>query len=360
MLIDVMFMAATFVIALLVTPWVRRVATARQVLDRPGVRSSHSRPTPRLGGVSIVVAFNIAVFALLVMRLIDTSLALALIGGGLLVAVIGALDDRGSVPVAARITVHFAAAAWAVYILKGAPLHIGSWTLNDGVLSNALTIVSIVWALNLFNFMDGIDGIAASEAACITLGGGTIAAMSGELPSIAPAVFSLSGASLGFLMWNWQPAKIFMGDVGSGYLGYCIAVLALSMARQGTEAIPVWLILGGVFFVDATVTVLRRLARREALYEAHRIHAYQWLARRWRSHQCVTLTVIGFNIIWLFPCALFAARNARHEVTVAACALIPLVVAALAAGAGRKETVLREPGAHRNCSETNKSDEWPA
>src|SRR5205807_9594710 len=135
---------------------------------------------------------------------------------------------------------------------------------------------------------------------------GTFAGTSGD----AAAVASVFGAACcGFLLWSWPPAKIFMGDVGSGYLGYVIAVLAVGATRDNPVALWAWLILGGVFFVDATVTLLRRLLRGERVYQAHRSHAYQWLARRWGSHAKVTCAVLIVNVLWLLPCAVFATRR---------------------------------------------------
>ena len=132
--------------------------------------------------------------------------------------------------------------------------------------------------LNLFNFMDGIDGLAASEALFVIRAGAWLSAAGG---GVTAASGVLAGACAGFLLWNWPPARIFLGDAGSGYLGYVTAVLALASARGNSDAIWVWLILGGVFFVDATVTLVRRVLRGEHVHEAHRTHSYQWLARRW-------------------------------------------------------------------------------
>src|SRR6185437_12306572 len=108
---------------------------------------------------------------------------------------------------------------------------------------------------------------------------------------------------------NWAPARIFMGDVGSGYIGYVTAVLAIAAARTNDAAPLVWLILGCVFFVDSTLTLARRAMRGEPVYVAHRTHAYQWIARRWRSHGVTTGAVVGVNIVWALPWALVAATH---------------------------------------------------
>ncbi len=128
-----------------------------------------------------------------------------------------------------------------------------------------------------------------------------------------------------------------MGDVGSGYLGYVIAVLALAAARESPVGVLVWLILGAFFFVDATVTLVRRLGRGERVHAAHRSHAYQWLARRWHSHLRVTSTVLVINILWLLPCAAYAACNPEQAGWMALIAFGPLICFCIAAGAGRRE-----------------------
>jgi Fuc2NAc and GlcNAc transferase len=228
------------------------------------------------------------------------------------------------------------AAVWVVFILGGLPpLQVGTRLVELGLTGDALAVLAIVWVVNLFNFMDGIDGIAGSEALIVCVAGGAIAGQSSE--HVAAAAWLLAGASAGFLAWNWPPARIFMGDVGSGFLGFFIAVLALAAARSAPASAFVWLILGGTFFVDATVTFLRRLLRGVRVYEAHREHAYQWLSRRWQSHAAVDWAFIAVNVCWLAPWAWFAATHPEYAALAGLAALLPLVVLAVAMGAGRPE-----------------------
>jgi Fuc2NAc and GlcNAc transferase len=320
--------SAAFLVSVLITGLVRRFALAHDLVDVPNQRSSHRTPTPRGGGVSVVVATTAALGVLAWMGAIRTELLMALVGGGLAVAVIGLVDDRRSAPPLLRFTVQLAAAAWALAWLGGlGPLQLGSHVTSLGWAGYVLGALGLLWVLNLFNFMDGIDGIAASEATFVAWGGAWLtAAVTPASGGVAEAAVVLGAACLGFLRWNWPPACIFLGDVGSGYLGYVIGVLALAAARENPAAIWVWLILGGLFFVDATVTLVRRLLRAERVYEAHRNHAYQRVARRWHSHGKVTLAVMGINISWLLPCAVFAARRPSYAAACAVAALTPLVV----------------------------------
>jgi Fuc2NAc and GlcNAc transferase len=239
--------------------------------------------------------------------------------------------------------VHFAAAVWALAWLGGVPpIPFGDRLLDPGAGGYVLGVLGIVWSLNLFNFMDGIDGIAASEASFMAFAGALLSIAMGGSASVPAIALALGCACVGFLAWNWPPAKIFMGDIGSGYIGYSLALVAILAARDHPVAWLVWLTLGAVFFVDATLTLARRVLRGERVHQAHRSHAYQWLARRF-GHRRVTLGVIAVNVAWLLPCAWLASVYPSHAVSIALGALLPLVVAAVAAGSGRREVGTSTP-----------------
>jgi Fuc2NAc and GlcNAc transferase len=326
------------VISALITYTVLRLALARGLLDLPNERSSHAQPTPRGGGTAIVVASTAAFIGLYLLGRLDIRVLAALLGG-LLVAGVGLIDDHRPLRAGPRLGVHLIAALWAVAWLGGLPpLRVGTRLAELGVIGYALATLAVAWTTNLFNFMDGIDGIAACEAAFVAVAGATLS-VAGSGAAGAALVFA--AACMGFLMWNWPPARIFMGDVGSGYLGYILAVLALATAREDGTAAWIWLILGGVFFADATVTLIRRVLRREPLYQAHRSHAYQWLARRWGTHRSVTAAVLLVNLCWLLPCAVCAMKFPDYSVWIAAGALAAVAIIALAAGAGRPEALPR-------------------
>jgi Fuc2NAc and GlcNAc transferase len=279
-----------------------------------------------------------AVALMYVLHILSAQLFAALAGGGLAVAVVGFVDDRHTLPARMRLAVHVCAAVWCLAWLGGLPpLQIGEHMVHLGWTGYVLGTLAIVWALNLFNFMDGIDGIAASEAIFVSGAGAVLGSVSGGADGVVLASTLVGAACAGFLVWNWPPAKIFMGDVGSGYLGYVIAALAMAAAMDNPIAAWVWLILGGTFFVDATVTLARRTLRGERLHEAHRSHAYQWLARRWGSHRPVTLSVLAVNVLWLLPAAWLAMRHPQCAVWIVVGAYVPLIILAAVAGAGRQE-----------------------
>ena len=337
---------SAFVVALALTGWLREHALRADLLDHPNSRSSHVRPTPRGGGLAIVIASLTAMGALVGFGWLESRLFYALAGGGAAVALVGHLDDRGRIGIIGRFAVHIAAAIWGTVWLGGmTEIHWGENVISLGYLGSLLAVLGIVWALNLFNFMDGIDGIAASQAVFMAGAGAALAMLAGMSNSIPVAGLVLAAASLGFLAWNWPPARIFMGDVGSGYLGFALAVMGLAAARESAVMLPVWLILGSVFFIDATLTLLRRLARRERVYEAHRSHAYQWQARLWNSHLRVTVTCLVLNLLWVAPWAWLCVRFPMHGGWFVAAAWGPLVVLAIACGSGRREA--RSEGARQ-------------
>lgn len=331
--------ACSLAVSAVLTGAVRRFALFHGVLDIPNDRSSHSTATPRGGGIAIVLTATVVTVILLCLGTVQINLFLALTGGGIAVAAVGFMDDRFTVPAGVRLAIHVAAAVWAVAWLGGLPLlRVGNHLANLGWPGHVLATAGIVWTLNLFNFMDGIDGIAASEAVFVTAAGVLLTSMSGNDGGVTAVALMFACGCAGFLLWNWPPAKIFMGDVGSGYLGYFIAVLALQAVHENPAAVWVWLILGALFFVDATVTLVRRTLRGERVHEAHRNHAYQWLARRWRSHRRVTLAALSLNLLVLLPCALFAALHPEYALWILLLAFAALVVLVLLAGSGRRES----------------------
>lgn len=266
-------------------------------MDIPNERSSHTKVTPRGGGLAIAVTFLGGSVLLTVLGLLPANLGIALFGGGILVAGIGWLDDQKDLSALLRGAVHLIAAVWSLYWLGGLPcleLGFGKFSLN--MLGAVLAAIGIVWLINLYNFMDGIDGIAGVEAISVGVLGGILLAVSGAL-YLAVLCWILAAASVGFLVWNWPPAKIFMGDVGSGLLGYSFAVIAIVSENAETLPLIVWIVLLGIFVVDATVTLLWRIKRGEKFYEAHCEHAYQRTVQMGYTHKQVTLAVLAINMV---------------------------------------------------------------
>jgi Fuc2NAc and GlcNAc transferase len=275
---------------------IRSYAVSRGMVDVPNERSSHVAVTPRGGGLAIVIAFLGGTVALVALDALPTHFIIALGGGGLLIACIGWLDDRKGISAASRAMVHLVAAAWAIYWLGGLPwLDLGFTRLPLHLIGALLAVIGVVWLVNLYNFMDGIDGIAGVEAISVSIMAGAFAAFSGAL-NLALACLLLALATAGFLVWNWPPAKIFMGDAGSGFLGYFFAVVAISSEKMNAAPLFVWIVLLGVFLIDATATLIRRIRHGERWYEAHRTHAYQYAVQAGFTHKQVAFAVLGLNL----------------------------------------------------------------
>jgi Fuc2NAc and GlcNAc transferase len=330
MIVVLAVLLASAVTALLLTAWVRDAAARSGMLDIPNHRSSHTAPVPRGGGISIVATFGAGILLLSAAGSMATPLLLALLPGGAAVALMGWLDDRGGISARARFLVHASAGSWAVAWLGGLPaVGLGAVEIVLGPVGTVLAVVGIVWFLNLFNFMDGIDGIASSQAVMISGVAGAIALLNGD-PSIAAAYALVCGAAGGFMLWNWPPARIFMGDVGSGFLGFVLAVLAVAGERAGSVPLAVWVVLVAVFGFDATVTLIRRLIRRERVYEAHRSHAYQRAVMSGLSHRAVTMAAAGITLVLGAAALLAAFRPATlGPVVLGALALLSAVYAAV-------------------------------
>ncbi|SDH17011.1 Fuc2NAc and GlcNAc transferase [Pseudomonas benzenivorans] len=329
-------------VSLFMTGALRRYALARSLMDIPNARSSHSVPTPRGGGVAIVLAFLAALPVLAIANMLPWAVMWGLLGAGAGVAVIGFLDDHGHIPARWRLLGHFAGAIWALFWLGGLPpLSLFGMSLDLGWLGHGLAAVYLVWLLNLYNFMDGIDGIASVEAICVCLGGALLYAMLGFAGSVQPTAWVmpmlLAAAVAGFLYWNFPPARIFMGDAGSGFLGIALGVLSLQAAWVAPELLWSWLIMLGVFVLDATWTLMRRLLRGDKVYEAHRSHAYQYASRQFGKHLPVTLAVLGINLFWLLPIAIWVGLGGLDGLLGLLVAYLPLVVLAVKFKAGERE-----------------------
>ncbi|MFN3767617.1 MraY family glycosyltransferase [Ectopseudomonas guguanensis] len=332
-------MAVIAVLAWGLTALLRRYALAHSLMDVPNGRSSHSQPTPRGGGVAIVVAFLVGLCVAVVAGVeLPSEIYYALLGSGLAIALLGFLDDHGHIAARWRLLGHFAAAAWALFWLGGLPpLAILGQAVDFGWLGYLLASLYLVWLLNLYNFMDGIDGIASVEAICVCLGGALLYVLHGDAEA-AVLPLMLSFAVAGFLYWNFPPARIFMGDAGSGFLGIVLGVLSLQAAWIDQSLFWGWLILLGVFIVDATFTLFRRLLRGDRVYEAHRSHAYQYASRQFGRHLPVTLAVALLNLGWLLPIALWVVLGGDGLFGLMF-AYAPLLVLAVKFRAGELENI---------------------
>ena len=329
--------AVVVVIGFTLTWLIRKSALKTNRLDIPNERSSHTSPTPRGAGLAVVVAFLFGLVALLVDKSISDDVFLAIALPGLIVAIIGSLDDRGHLTSAKwRLVGHFACALLAVWLVGGLPeLPLANVTIDFGLAGDITAVVYLVWMLNLFNFMDGIDLITGVQTVTTSAGVGMF--LLARTESDLWKIFAILTASiLGFLFFNLPPAKIFLGDVGSGFIGFTTAVVSLVVAED--EPLVAWamIVLLGVFVTDATVTLLRRLLSHEHVYVAHRTHAYQHLSKKLNSHLPVSLAIGAINLFFLLPIAWIVVESEIIPIFGLLISYVPLAIVAALLNAGKK------------------------
>ncbi len=335
--------AVCAVTAFLLTAVFRGFALRKGILDVPVARSSHIRPVPRGGGSAVVVATLVAVTLLTALGLVPATIAWGLIVAAAAVALIGFVDDLvGSKPIT-RLGVHVFAAAWLLYWI-GVPsegFHVlGNVNAIWSLLSYVVVLLYLVWNINLYNFMDGIDGLASTQMIFVCTAMSLALACTVCNPSdrafLDLVTISLAGASTGFLLWNFPKARVFLGDVGSGFMGLMVGGLSLAAAHQSPALFWCWLILMGLFFVDATYTLIRRVLAGASPLAAHRTHGYQILARQIGTHWQATLLLLAINVFWLLPWAYAVAGGWIDGPNALAISYLPLVVVAQILGAGTR------------------------
>lgn len=307
------------------TWFMRALALRRGHIVRPHARGSHTRPTPVGGGMGFVLPVTLAWAGIAIAWRDYVLLTTALVSAGL--ALMGYVDDRRRIEPWIRLAAQSTAATIIATLIL--------WRARGpqgieyaGYIAGAAFMLT--WSANLFNFMDGIDGLCASECLYVTLGGIAISAFTAASTPFLLALVTLAAALVGFLPWNAPRARIFMGDGGSTWLGFSLAALAIQDAVRLPGLLSAWLILPALFVADATVCVLRRAYRGENVMQAHRAHAYQNLSRNLRSHGKVVLIFLGVNL--LFVPAVYVALEMpayRWIATLAAYAVaVALAVAA--------------------------------
>jgi Fuc2NAc and GlcNAc transferase len=298
-----LFILSICLISLILTCWLRYYALANDMMDIPNERSSHDIPTPRGGGLAIVLTFLLGLIVSKIAGLLPAFLFWALFGAGVLVALIGWMDDRHDIPATLRLLVHLMASVWALFWLGGLPpLPVFGNLVHLSWLGHILGVFYLVWLLNLYNFMDGINGIAGIEAISVCIGVVILSGMISAKPDMWILPVLTASATMGFLFWNFPVAKIFMGDAGSGFLGMVLGILSIWAGSIRPDLLWAWIILLGAFIVDASITLVRRALQGKKIYEAHRSHAYQHAAQIY-GHTRVSLAYGLINLFWLLPVA---------------------------------------------------------
>jgi Fuc2NAc and GlcNAc transferase len=302
----------------------------------PNERTLHAGAIPRGGGIvlaTIWLAFLLVVF---LDGHVEPGDFLALFIGGGAMALLGIVDDIVDLHALWKLVVQVIAVAWALHWIGGFPdIAFASAVVDLGMAGTLLGVVILLWGISAYNFMDGIDGMAGSGAIFISLSMGSFLSLEGQ-HGFGALCFLLAAVCAGFIWFNWPPAKLFMGDAGSGFLGYVFGVLMFATVREMPPLLWVWLITMGYFITDTTTTLLLRIRYVKKFYGTHRFHAYQSLARRTGSHVRVTAGVLLIQLLWLLPLAIGAYVEPEFAPWLFIVAVVPLVIGCAIQGALRE------------------------
>ena len=288
-----------FLISFSFTYFIKNYMIKKSLVASVNERSSHTTPTPHGGGIALSITWFIGLVYLYFIGEIEPSLFYALLFGAI-ISIVSFFDDIYELSPKLRLIIQATVAIGGLYFLGGfETLTFGIFDIQNPILTNVFAFFMIIWFINLYNFLDGINGYAGSEAVFLALSGFVLFGGNHFLV--------LAVAVLGFLYWNWNKAKIFMGDVGSTLLGYNIAIFTIYYANQEATNFWIWIILFALFWFDATLTLIRRKLNKEKLSQAHKKHAYQRLTQSGWSHFKVTNYSIGINLI-LFGIVYFVSN----------------------------------------------------
>jgi len=298
-----------------------RLALRWRILAMPNERSSHRLPTPHGGGAPMLLAFTLGLVAAALWVAPWAAPYSLLAGLALALMLLGIADDVWSLPVSVRLGAYGLSCLVATLYLL--PPQLAGSALMYGMLALA-TALAMLWLVNLYNFMDGIDGIAASQC-LLAAAAASLLSLDGGAGDYSLFCLLLAASQLGFLVWNWPPARLFMGDAGSIPTGFLLAGLALLGSVEGWLGISCWLVLLAIFITDASWTLLWRITTRQPFTRAHRLHGYQRLSVYWGSHLRVDLLLGAIFCGWLLPLAWLAQSYPNHAVLLVILAYLPLL-----------------------------------
>jgi Fuc2NAc and GlcNAc transferase len=293
---------------------------------KPNFRSLHERATLRGGGIAIAVSALAGCLYLYAKGDLSFAQLMVYVLGGTIVAAVGVLDDRWDIPARYRLPFQVLAAGWVCFWLKGLPsLDLGFATVSLGWLGHVGLLVACVWFFNLYNFIDGIDGMASSAAIFICSAMGIILWLA-QQHVLAAILGLLAVSNAGFLVFNWTPAKMFMGEAGSSFISYVLAAVLVQSLWTDASLLWAWLMVCAYYICDTSLTNLVRALTLPKWYQPHRSHAYQNLARVWNDHRKVVWLVLAIDAIWLIPLLFVMLHNKSYAVIIVAVAYAPLVL----------------------------------
>ena len=300
------------------------IARERQILAMPNERSLHTSPTPSGGGIALLLAFTLGMLSAGWVYGAWSGSLITLSVAALILAVLGFIDDLRGLSMRLRLLA-YSLVCIVVSIVILQPV------MNDDVLSGLMLVMlaagAMLWSLNLYNFMDGIDGIAAMQAVLACCGAAWLSWAPVQDEAYFMFCLLLAAAHGGFLIWNFPPARLFMGDSGSVPTGFLLAGMMIVGMVQGQLNPLCWLVLLAIFITDASWTLLWRVFTGQRFTQPHRLHAYQRLTQHWNSHLKVDLLLLGINVLWLFPLATAVQAWPEYALFMVILAYLPLLYA---------------------------------
>lgn len=325
---QIALLVSASILSLVGTHFYDRYATKRGIMARIGFRSLHKTAIPRGGGVVFATIFSATSIAAWMCGILTAPVTLLVGIGSAAAAFFGFLDDVVELRALTKIVAHTSLGAWGLAVMSRTPHFVvvaELGTLTSIAISLALVFV-FVWFINLYNFIDGIDGMAASGSVFISGAAMLILLVTGGDAALIFILALLCACSLSFLVFNLPPARIFMGDSGSIFLGYTIVSLLIFSVFSQQMSVWTWLAILSYYIGDTTVTGVYRLIRVRKWYGAHRSHAYQNLARIYDSHALVTYGVNVYNFLWVLPMAFWTVLAPEYAPIAVTLALGPVVL----------------------------------
>ena len=314
----------TLIFSVIFTNFYRSYAIRKNIIAHPNKRTLHLKPVPRGGGIVFSTIFLMLVFVLGILQKINFEMLMVIGVGGFLATVFGYIDDVVDLRALLKLLIQSVLAGWILFWFDGGMLAAIDWI--PVWFSWFATWLLLVWMMNLYNFMDGVDGMAASGAVYVALALIVVLLMLDGFSSDVLLLSCLALSCSGFLIYNWPPASIFMGDSGSVFLGYLYGSLITKTTMTGDISIWTWIVVFGYFFADTNFTILLRILLVKKWYHPHKSHAYQNLARVSKSHLKVTASVQIYHFFYLFPLAIWTVLVPNWAPFAAILALIPAAI----------------------------------
>jgi Fuc2NAc and GlcNAc transferase len=308
----------------------KNFAIKLSVVSKPNFRTLHEHPTPRGGGIVFSITFLVGMLLMWNEFKLSSNLFSILVVGGALAAIFGFIDDIKNIRARFKLIFQLFLAMWVVYWLYSEELKL--LNLIPMFIAIPVCLFFMVWMLNAYNFMDGIDGMAASGAIFASLTLSLILFLTDSAINLFPIFVLLAVTVSGFFVFNWPPATIFMGDSGSVFLGYIFGSLLLYTTLNGLISFWSWVLVVGYFLSDTMVTQILRVVLVTKWYRAHRSHAYQNLARITKSHSKVTIGVAIYNVLWILPLAVWSVLKPEMGAALALISIIPAIFVSLKFG----------------------------